>query len=66
MTERGREELIHKVNNLLAVIVTQSTLARTAGTLDAFESAIAQIEKTALATRELVQRARNDGEEPSP
>ena len=60
MAESSVPELIHKVNNLLAVIYAQTAAARSAGTLDAFAAALASIEKTAESTRAVVRAAAID------
>lgn len=58
MTPEAARELIHKVNNLLAVIHTQVAVAKVAGTPEAAREALAQIERAATTTGEVVKRAR--------
>lgn len=58
MDETVARDVIHKVNNLLAVIHTQVAMARAAGTLDGHVRALASIEATALSTRDVLRKAR--------
>ncbi|MCC6671630.1 MAG: hypothetical protein IT458_11245 [Planctomycetes bacterium] len=53
--------LVHKVNNLLAVIATQAAVARGEDSKDAFARALAVIERSAEETGRLVRELRGRG-----
>ncbi|MCA8957151.1 MAG: hypothetical protein KDC87_13840 [Planctomycetes bacterium] len=50
MVEQTQRELVHKVNNLIGVILTQAEVARAAGDLAAARSALEFITRAAEAT----------------
>ena len=58
MNEDPLRPLLHKVANLLGVILTQATVARTAGTAEAALEALAHIERCARETEPLLRAAR--------
>jgi hypothetical protein len=58
MNEDPIRPLLHKVANLLGVILTQTTVARTAGTAEAALEALAHIERCARETEPLLRAAR--------
>ncbi len=58
MTTDMTSELIHKVNNLLAVIHTQVGLSRSAASYEIARDALEIIERCAKETGETVRRAR--------
>jgi signal transduction histidine kinase len=58
MTRTPFDDLVHRVNNLLATISIQAELARGDGTLAAFTQALASIAEAAERTGTEVQRLR--------
>ena len=57
-TTRSTRELIHQVNNLLAVIQTQIEVARALQTPEAASSALESIDKAAQSTQKRVEELR--------
>jgi len=60
MTNR---ELVHKVNNLIAVIYTQAAIGKGAGTHEEAVKALEIIERAAQETEKVVARAREQAAE---
>ncbi len=58
-TTRATRELIHQVNNLLAVIQTQIEVARALETPEAANSALESIDKAAQSTQKRVEEIRS-------
>jgi hypothetical protein len=58
MSRTPFDDLVHRVNNLLATIEIQAELARGDGTLAAFTQALASIADAAARTHDDVQRLR--------
>ena len=58
-TTRAGRELIHQINNLLAVIQTQIEVARALQTPEAANAALESIDKAAQSTQRRVQALRS-------
>jgi len=59
MTDQPTRQLIHGVNNLLAVIYSQVAVARAEGTPDAAHQALEFIEQAAQKTEQVVRQLRS-------